>query len=307
MSPAVSTVSAIDSAALMRGRISVLLAGAGLSTGGLFIRSMQEASEWQILFWRSLGICAALIAYIAIRENGSVSAAFWRAGRKGAIAGLCLTVAFVGFVFSVTHTTVANTLFMLSAAPFISAVLGRVVLQEDVTRGTWMAMFGAATGVAIMVGEGFAVGDLFGNLTALAAAIGFAGFSVTLRSGRGNGMMPATCLAGCFTAIGSLLVILGTGDGIGAPTIDIGLCLTYGAVAMGASLIVYTLGSRHVSAAELTLLSLSEVVLGPVWVWLAFAETPSLPTLLGGAVLLASIAARAATGVRRRKPPIGVI
>jgi drug/metabolite transporter (DMT)-like permease len=78
-------------------------------------------------------------------------------------------------------------------------------------------------------------------------------------------------------------------------------------VAVGGSLIVFTLGSRLVSAAELTLLSLTEVVLGPIWVWLAFAETPSILTLLGGAILLASIAGRAATGIRRRRPPIGVV
>jgi drug/metabolite transporter (DMT)-like permease len=83
--------------------------------------------------------------------------------------------------------------------------------------------------------------------------------------------------------------------------------VTYGVVAIGGSLIVYTLGSRHVSAAELTLLSLTEVVLGPIWVWLAFSETPSGLTLLGGAILLAAIAGRAATGIRHRRPPIGVV
>jgi drug/metabolite transporter (DMT)-like permease len=296
-----------DGVALLRGRLLVLLAGAGMSLGGLFIRSIEAANEWQILFWRSLGIVAALLVYIALRENGSVWQAFRKAGAKGAIAGLCLAIAFSGFVFSVTHTTVANTLFMLSGAPFISAVIGRLVLQEHVRRGTWLAMAGAAVGVAIMVGEGIAAGDMFGNLTALAAAFGFAGFSVALRSGRGIGMMPATCLAGCYTAAGSLAVILVTGHGIVVPAADIGLCLTYGAIAMGVSLIIYTMGSRQISAAELTLLSLSEVVLGPVWVWLVFAEIPSSLTLLGGAVLLLALVGRAATGIRRRRPPIGVV
>jgi drug/metabolite transporter (DMT)-like permease len=307
MTEAATTAAASDNAAVLRGRILVLLAGAGMSLGGLFIRSIQEANEWQILFWRSLGIIAALLVFIAFRSQGHVFQAFRAAGAKSVIAGLCLAAGFTCFIFSITHTTVANTLFMLSAAPFITAALSRVLLGEDVTRGTWLAMLGAAAGIAIMVGEGFAAGDLFGNLMALAAAVGFAGFSIALRSGRGVDMMPATCLAGFFGAIGSAVIILASGGDFDAPTADIGICVAYGVVAIGGSLIVYTLGSRLVSAAELTLLSLSEVVLGPIWVWLAFAETPSGLTLLGGAILLAAIAGRAATGITRRRPPIGVV
>ena len=302
-----ATTTASDGAALLRGRVLVLLSGAGMSLGGLFIRSIQEATEWQILFWRSLGIIAALLLYIGLRSRGRVLQAFRIAGMKSAVAGLCLATGFTCFVFSITHTTVANTLFMLSAAPFITAVLSRVLLGEDVTRGTWIAMAGAAAGIAIMVGEGAVSGDLFGNLMALTAAAGFAGFSIALRSGRAVDMMPATCLAGLFSATGSALIILAGGTGFVAPVADVGLCLTYGAVSIGISLIVYTVGSRLVSAAELTLLSLGEVVLGPVWVWLVFAETPSSLTLLGGVVLLVSIVGRAATGIRRRRPPIGVV
>jgi len=293
--------------ALLRGRMLVLLSGMGMSLGGLFIRAIQDAGEWQILFWRSLGIIAALLVYIAWRSKGRILGAFHAAGPKSAFAGLCLAMGFTCFVFSITHTTVANTLFMLSAAPFITAVLSRLLLGEDVTRGTWFAMAGAAIGIAIMVGEGLAEGDLFGNLMALAAAVGFAGFSIALRSGRAVDMMPATCLAGLFSAGGAATIILVTDGGFAAPPADIGLCLAYGALSIGISLIVYTVGSRLVPAAELTLLSLTEVVLGPVWVWLAFAEIPSGLTLLGGAVLLVSIVGRAATGIRRRRPPIGVV
>jgi len=298
---------ASDGANVLRGRILVLMSGAGMSLGGLFIRSIQEAGEWQILFWRSLGIIAVLLVYIVIRGKGSVIQIFRAAGAKSVVAGLCLAVGFTCFVFSITHTTVANTLFMLSAAPFVTAALSRVLLGEDVTRGTWLAMLGAAAGVAVMVGEGLATGDLFGNLMALAAAVGFAGYSIALRSGRAVDMMPATCLAGLFSAVGAAALIAGTGGEFAVPITDIGVCVTYGVVAVGGSLIVFTLGSRLVSAAELTLLSLTEVVLGPVWVWLAFAETPSKLTLLGGAILLGSIVGRAATGIRRRRPPIGVV
>jgi drug/metabolite transporter (DMT)-like permease len=298
---------AADGAGLLRGRIMVLVAGAGMSLGGLFIRSIDAADEWQILFWRSLGIVAALLIFIALRSRGRVAAVFREAGAMAAVAGLCLATGFTFFVFSIVHTTVANTLFMLSAGPFIAAVLGRVILGEAVRRATWVAMAGAVTGIALMLGGGLATGDLFGNLMGLGAATAFAGFAVALRRGRGTDMMPATCLAGLFGAIAAGSVILVAGGGFVVSGKDLMLCLTYGSFAIGGSLIVFTLGSRFVPAAELALLSLTEVVLGPVWVWLAFSEIPSLPTLLGGAILLLAIAGQALSGIRRRPPPIGVV
>lgn len=298
---------AADGAVLLRGRILVLVAGAGMSLGGLFIRSIDAADEWQILFWRSLGIAAALLIFIALRNKGHVIAAFRKAGAMAAVAGICLASGFTFFVFSIVHTTVANTLFMLSAGPFIAAVLGRVILGETVRGATWIAMAGAAAGIALMLGGGLATGDLFGNLMGLGAATSFAGFTVALRRGRGSDMMPATCLAGLFGAIAAGSAILVAGGGFAVSGNDLMLCLIYGAVAISGSLIVFTMGSRHVPAAELALLSLTEVVLGPIWVWLAFAEVPGLATLAGGAILLVSIAFQALSGMRRRPPPIGVV
>ena len=86
---------------------------------------------------------------------------------------------------------------------------------------------------------------------------------------------------------------------------DLLLCAIYGAVVVGCGLIVYTIGSRHVPAVQLTLLSLTEVVLGPVWVWFGVGEVPSFPTLLGGAIVLASVAGLALYGIQRRPPPMG--
>ncbi len=298
---------AADTATLLRGRVLVLVAGMGMSLGGLFIRSIESAEEWQILFWRSLGIAAALLLFIALRSKGRIGSAFRGAGAMAAVAGMCLTAGFTFFVFSILHTTVANTLFMLSAGPFIAAALGRIVLGERVRRATWIAMAGAVIGIALMLGDGLVSGDLFGNLMGLGAATSFAGFAVALRRGRSTDMMPATCLAGLFGAGAAGLVLVATGDGFAVTGNDLLLCLSYGAFAIGASLIVFTIGSRSVPAAELALLSLTEVVLGPVWVWLAFAEVPQPATLAGGGILLVSIAVQALSGMRRRPPPMGVV
>ncbi len=289
-------------AGFIRGRALVLLSGVLMSIGGPLIRLLESASEWQFLTYRAFALAVVLLIVIAVRYPGRCLATMAAAGWTGVIAGCCLACAFVGFVFSITHTTVANTLFLLSAAPFGAALLGWLVLGETVSRATWLAMLGAFAGVAVMIGEGIAESDLFADLAALGAALGFAGFSVALRYGRAVDMLPAVLFAGIISGVTSALVALMMGTGLDIPLRDVGLSFTYGGVGIAGGLLLFTLGSRYVPAAELTLLSLTEVILGPIWVWLAFAEEPSRATLLGGAILLASLAAQTVYSARRSKP-----
>jgi drug/metabolite transporter (DMT)-like permease len=223
------------------------------------------------------------------------------------MAGLSLSIAFCGFIFSLGYTTVANTLFVLAAAPFLAAALGLVVLGESVRRATWLAMVVALVGVGAMVWEGFVRGNPLGDLTALLAALGFAGFTVALRWGKTRDMRPAVCWAALFTAFAAGVAIPSSGGGFAISAWDLGLCAIMGMVQIGAGLLIYTAGSRHLPAAELALLALTEVVLGPIWVWLGIGETPSLATLLGGAIVLGAIAGNALSGLRRWRPPIGAV
>jgi drug/metabolite transporter (DMT)-like permease len=296
----------VRAAPYYRGVALVLLAGVFLSIGGLGVRLIEAASEWQILFYRSLALVPTLLAVLAWRNRGGLLGAFRRAGVPALIGGLCLSVSFSGFIFSLTHTTVANTLFLLSASPFLAAVLGWLVLGEGVRRATWLAIAAAMVGIGTMVGEGLAVGGLFGDVTALMAALGFAGFTVALRWGKTRDMLPAVCLAALFTAVLAALMTEARAGSFALSARDLGLCVGMGAVQIGVGLTVYTAGSRDLPAAELTLLSLSEVVLGPIWVWLGVGELPSLATVVGGAVLLGAIVGHALSGLRRWRPPIGV-
>ncbi len=286
----------------------VVLAGLLMSIGGIGVRLIESADAWQILFYRSLALIATLLVVLGIRNRGALLGTFRAAGAPAVVAGLCLSFAFCGFIFSLGYTTVANTLFVLAAAPFLAAVLGLLVLGEAVRRATWLAMATALAGIGVMVWEGFAGGNPLGNLTALVAAFGFAGFTVALRWGKTRDMRPAVCWAALFTlgVAGLMIVLGGTGD-FAISAWDLGLCVVMGAVQVGAGLLVYTAGSRHLPAAELALLALTEVVLGPIWVWLGIGETPSPATLLGGAIVFGAIAGNALSGLRRWRPPIGAV
>ena len=280
------------------GRLWVLSAGLCMSLGGPIIRLADESMEWQFLFYRSLGAALALLIYFLF-SGRPVLAAIRRTGATGIVGGLCLAVGFTGYVWGVMNSTVANALFLLSASPLFAALLGWTVMRESVSRSMWFAMGGVMAGVAIMIGEGLAEADVFGDLAALSAALGFAGFSVCIRRGRHTDMSPTILIAAAVTAAVSGAMAVAGGSGLAVPIADVGLATAYGVLVIGAGIFMLTIGARHVPAAELVVLSLTEVVLGSIWVALAFGELPSVLTFVGGVVVLGSIAAQAVVGMRR--------
>ncbi len=286
------------------GVLLVVLAGVFWSTMGLGIRFIDEAGVWQILLYRSVALAVFLLAVIAIRSGGRPLRAIRGAGMAGVVGACGLVLAFSGAIHAIQTTTVANAMFLFAAAPFIAALLGKLVLGEQVRNATWWFMFIALSGIAAMVLSGFAAGRAEGNASALAAATGFAIFTVSLRHGRLGDMMPAVFLAGVFGMAVSLAVCLWRDLPLLLSPNDALIACALGVFQVGAGLTVYTLGSRSVPSAELALLSMTEVLLGPLWVWLLLDESPSLATLAGGGILLAAIAGNALSGLRRRPVPI---
>lgn len=285
----------------VRGIVMVMAAGGFFSLGGILVRLVEAAGPWQILLVRSLALSLTLFAVLALRHRGAVFAEFRKAGFAAVIGALCLGVAFSGFIFSLTHTTVANAVFILCAAPFFTAPLAWLVLGERVRRATWFSMVFAIVGVGVMVGGGIGAGALLGNLTALLSVFGFAGFAVAMRWGRQTDMLALVCLAGVFTAVVAGFMA----ESYAYSPRDLGIIAVMGVIQVSAGMILFTMGSRHVPATELTLLALTEVVLGPIWVWLWLGEVPRLWTLVGGAVVFAAIVGHAVTGMRHKPPPLG--
>lgn len=286
------------------GVILVLFAGLCWSSMGLGIRFIETANVWQILFYRSLSLAPFLFLVIAARSGGAPFLVIRKVGVAGLIGGVALVFAFTGGILAIQTTTVANAMFLFAAAPFLAALLGLFILRERVRTATWWAMIVAMTGIAIMVWEGISLGRIGGNIAALVSALGFAVFTITLRWRKVEDMMPTVFLAAIFALAISGVVCLLAGYSLVLPDQDILVAASLGVFQVGAGMVIYTIGSRAVPAAELALLSMTEVVLGPFWVWLFLGETAGIYTLLGGGVLLAAIAGNALSGLRNKPVPI---
>ncbi len=273
----------------------VVLSALLLSFNGLIFRQMAEATVWQVIFYRSGALAVAMFCLFVMRHRSRWRIEWRRSQRSALVAGPMLGLAGVCFLLSLSLTTVANTLFTLSSVPLFSAALAWVVLGERVRAATWIAMGVAMSGIGLMVYDGIGGGVLAGNLLALATAVLFAAYVVALRHGRHVDMLPSVCVGALVSAtIGGVMA-----GGLDAPLRDILICLAWGGLLSTLGHGVFTLASRHVPAAELALLAMVEMVVGPIWVWLALGETPTAYTLMGGAVVAAAIGGWVLSGNRQ--------
>jgi drug/metabolite transporter (DMT)-like permease len=278
----------------------MVLGSIAISFGGLVLRSIEAADTWQINVYRSFGMFVAIAAIVAIQNRGRIFATLLSVGRFGILAGVLLAGAGLTFIQAFAHTTIANALFIIGAIPFFAALLARIFLGERLRRATLVTMLFAGSGLALMVANGINVGSGFGNLMALVTALCFAGFAVVVRYRRQVEMLPSLLIASTIIIAVSLPV---TGGDLVIPMNDILLCLFWGGCLSGFVNWTFIIASRHLATAEVTLLMLIEFALGPVWVWLFVDEVPHRWTLIGGSIIIASVAVRAILELMNKSRP----
>jgi drug/metabolite transporter (DMT)-like permease len=213
-----------------------------------------------------------------------VVAAFRGIGRAGLVTAACMAVSSGTFLIALNHTSVAHLLFILALAPLAAALIARIALGERVSARTWAAMLIALAGVAVMFAGGGG-GGLLGDGLAVACMTSFAVAIVLTRHQREISMAPATCLSQLLV----LLLAAPFSDPGSAGARDLVLLALLGAGQIGLGLALMTTGARLIPAAQTALIGLLEVVLGPIWVWLAYAEQPGTATLVGGAIVVVGI------------------
>jgi drug/metabolite transporter (DMT)-like permease len=278
-----ATVALEESRRQRRGQIYVALAAVAWSTAGVLQRQLSLDTSTQVC-GRAAFAGAGLLAYVAVAERGRVVPAFRSVGFAGIAVALCVATASGSFIAALNHTTVARVLFILAVAPVLAALLARVTLGEPISRRTALAMALALAGVTLMVG---APGErsLAGDGLAFVAALAFALMIVITRWRHDVSMAPATCLSQAIL-LAAFLPFASAGE-IGGDDVVWLAALGIGQIGLGFALL--TAGARLIPAAQVGLITLLEVVLGPVWVWLALDERPSTLTLVGGTIVIVAI------------------
>ena len=265
------------------GRLAILLAAVAWSTAGLGQRSLEATAVTQVA-GRAFFAALALFALVLAMERRGTVRAFLGMGRSGLAMTVFLAISSGAFLLALNHTSVANVLFMQAAAPMMAALLGWVLISEPVDARTWAALLLAGAGVAVMAAGSLDAGIAAVGLPLLMTA-SFAVVIVIARHRRDVSMMPATCASQVLVVVVCApFVTLGSVGGG-----DWAILAALGVGQMGLGLAFLTIGARLIPPAQVALISLLEVVLGPLWVWLAYDERPSAATLAGGAIVVVAV------------------
>ena len=271
----------------------VLFAGILWSFGPLVVRYMDSPDlvPWQYIFGRGLTIFILLNLYLYFEEGINFYKNYKKIGRSGIIGGIGLGVAMISFIYSITNTSAAITLLCLAAMPFFTAILAFLFLKEKISFNVWISIFLATIGIVIMAVGNTEKNSLLGFLFGITSSIGFSIFSVTLRWRKETPKFTTVAVAGFFCFLLAMIMILITKQPFFSSSYNSSMFSLHGTlVCLG--LILYSIGSKAIQAAELTLLSLTEVVGGIFWVWLpifGINEVPTTNTIVGGFFLFISL------------------
>ena len=269
-----------------------------ISFTGLIVRHL-DVEPMVMNFYRALSLMAAMVLIVAVKYRRMAILSVIRIGWPGVLGAVMLTMAAISFLQSMTHTTVANTLFILGAIPFLTAGLAWIALRERPSRTTLGTMFIAFSGITIMLGEGFGSGSGsgYGNFMALVTAFCFSIYAVLVRRNRHIDMLPTLLIS---TVLIMAVAGITEHDTLGISKNDLLLCIFWGGILSGFTSVCFIVASRHILAAEVTLFMLLEFALGPLWVWLFVNEAPSRWTLLGGALVITAILVRSLFELRQQ-------
>ena len=260
-----------------------------MSFVGLCMRMIDAADGFQILMYRSMSLCAIVALVCCLRRRVGFGQFLRGLDWHDLLMGVALSIAFATYVFSMLFTSVASTLFIITIAPFMAAIIGWVWINEKPHPVTWLAMLGAIFGVGIMIGDGIEMGRTLGNLLALLSALCFAIMLVLARRSGKQDVLGGTFLGGFFALLIGFIASIVTGVGLEVTSRDLGIILFMGAFTIGIGIAFVTWGASYVPAAEVSLLVLIESVLGPIWPWVFLGEALTLMEVIGGATVMLAV------------------
>ena len=267
------------------GYLLLLFGAFCLSWGGFIVRSFEDASVWQILFIRSIFFIIALTFFLISTYKKNTIKIIRDAGLPAVIGGAVMSLSFVAYVYSMTITSVANVVFIISTQTMFLAIFGYLFLREKVSLICFISIVLAMSGILIMVGDSISSGSLIGNLVALAIPINFSILVMIIRKNKNLDMVPAIFYSGVFSVVYGLVM----SESLSFSNHDMFLGFLLGVPQLAFGFICITIGSRTTPSTTVGLLMLTETLFAPIWVWLFLNEIPPLSVLIGGVVIIVAI------------------
>ena len=273
---------------LTRRGIALVAAASVCWSSGALIARLAGTGPWTTTFWRSVFAAAFLSLVVSLARRRGILALWREGGRPLVGAAVCMALASTCFIFSLAHTSVANTALLMSTGPFVAGLLGWLFLGERVPPRTWLTMALALVGVVIMMSSSSGSGALLGDLLAIFMSASFATATVIVRRHPEIQMTPAAALSTAITAA----VALPLADPLGTSGRDLALLALFGVAQFGVGFLLFMAGARLIPVAETSLIGMLEIVLGPLWVGLVLEERPGAASLAGGALIFGALLAK---------------
>ena len=268
-----------------KGSLLAFVAVILITPDSLFIR-LSNIETWGMLFYRgAIPFVVVLIGLLLFYKNNFIKALLG-VGYPGIFYILSFSACNITFIISIQNTNVANTLVMIALAPMLSAILGAIFLKEIPDKKTWIAIFVTLIAVIFIFQDSLKLGNLYGDLFGLITAFGLACNAILVRYAKNRDLVPSAVVGKLCVALFAFLFVENF-ELVGNDMIYIPLMCV---MCVAIPFVLVTIAPRFITAAEVNLFFLLETILGPIWVWMVIKEQPSMETILGGAVIIFTIA-----------------
>jgi len=266
-----------------------------ITPDSLFIR-LANTESWNLIFYRGIvPFLVVLIGLLFIYKTKLLKILI-KNGWHGVAYAIVFTMTNITFVISIENTNVANTLIMIALAPMLSAIISFIFLNENPDKKTWLAIIITTLAVIYIFYDALDAGDFLGNFLGLVTALGLAIGANIIRSAKKISLVPSAMLGKLMVALIALMFV----DQIRLEGNDLVIVPLMCIMCVAIPFVLVTLAPRYITAAEVNLFFLLETILGPLWVWLVIKEQPSFETILGGVVIIITIAAHSLLALKKK-------
>jgi len=256
-----------------------------ITPDSLLIR-LANINSWNLIFYRGFIPFLTILIGLLIYYKANLFKKIIGNGWHGVAFILTFAITSTVFVISIENTNVANTLIMVALAPMLSAIISLIFLKENPDQKTWVAIIITTLAVIYIFYDAVDSGDFLGNFLGLVCATGLAVNAVIIRSAKKISLLPSAMIGKLVVALFSLLFV----DQLKLENNDLIIILLMCVFCVAIPFVFVTLAPRYITAAEVNLFFLLETIFGPLWVWLVIKEQPSVETIIGGSIIIVTIA-----------------